>query len=180
MADDKGTITFTKETLEGFRTNELTNLRDAADQARVLLKAFQGANKLLPGGDNYQPAVDLKTRFNEAANALLTELNTAYTLSDKMMVQLMTTSAAMSNIEDENTELTAQQLQGIIGSALAAGGKGSSGAGGSSGNSGNNTGQQTPPEGQTTPDRASAPGPVTASGPRSASRPQITQEQTLG
>ncbi|MFG2223212.1 hypothetical protein [Streptomyces sp. NPDC048644] len=151
MADDHGTITFSKATLEGFRTNELTNLRDAADQARVILKAFQGANKLLPGGDNYQPAVDLKTRFNEAANALLTELNTAYTLSDKMMVQLMNTSAAMSNIEDENTELTAQQLQGIIGSALAAGGKGSSGSGANSGGtSGNNSGQ-TNPEGQTTP-----------------------------
>ncbi|MFI7101401.1 hypothetical protein ACIBK8_18750 [Streptomyces sp. NPDC050161] len=151
MADDHGTITFSKETLEGFRTNELTNLRDAADQARVTLKAFQGANKLLPGGDNYQPAVDLKTRFNEAANALLTELNTAYTLSDKMMVQLMNTSAAMSNIEDENTELTAQQLQSIIGSALATGGKGSSGSGtNSGGTSGNNSGQ-TNPEGQSTP-----------------------------
>lgn len=140
MADDNGKVTFTKATLEGFRTNELTNLRDGADQARLLLKAFQGANKLLPGGENYQPAVDLKTRFNEAATALLHELDTAYTLSDKMMVQLMNTSAAMSAVEEENTQLTAQQLQGIIGSALAAGGKGSGGGSGSGSGSGSGPG----------------------------------------
>ncbi|TSB24946.1 hypothetical protein OG422_04890 [Streptomyces sp. NBC_01525] len=158
MADDKGTVTFTKATLEGFRTNELTHLREGADQARVLLQAFQGANKLLPGGTNYQPAVDLSNRFKEAATALLNELTTAYNLSDKMMVQLLETSTAMSNIEDENTQLTAQQLQEIIGSALAAGGKGSGGSsGGSSGgtqppgsSSGDNQGGQNTDGGQHT------------------------------
>ncbi|GAA3195177.1 MULTISPECIES: hypothetical protein [Streptomyces] len=124
MADDKGTLTFTKATLEGFRANELTRLRDEADRARLALQAFQGPNKLLPGGPNYQPAVDLQNRFKEAATALLNELTTAYNLSDKMMMQLLETSTAMSNIEDENTQLTAQQLQSIIGGALAAGGKG--------------------------------------------------------
>ncbi|MFD9814940.1 hypothetical protein [Streptomyces sp. NPDC059080] len=144
MADDNGTLTFTKATLEGFRTNELTNLREGADQARILLQAFQGANKLLPGGSNYQPAVDLQNRFKEAATALLNELTTAYNLSDKMMVQLLDTSTAMSNIEDENTQLTAQQLQGIIGSALAAGGKGS-GSSGSSGSSSSGSSEGTQP-----------------------------------
>ncbi|MFF9479068.1 hypothetical protein [Streptomyces sp. NPDC014733] len=147
MADDNGTLTFTKATLEGFRTNELTNLRDGADQARLLLQAFQGPNKLLPGGPNYQPAVDLQNRVKEAATALLNELNTAYSLSDKMMVQMLETSTAMSNIEDENTQLTAQQLQGIIGGALTAGGKGSGTTGteppGSSTENSNGNGQNT-------------------------------------
>ncbi|MEU3711317.1 hypothetical protein [Streptomyces catenulae] len=151
MADDNGTLTFTKATLEGFRENELTRLRDEADRARLALMAFQGPNKLLPGGPNYQPAVDLQNRFKEAATALLNELTTAYNLSDKMMVQLLETSTAMSNIEDENTQLTAQQLQSIIGGALAAGGKGSGttgteSPGSSTGNA--NTGQNTDSNGQ--------------------------------
>ncbi|QHF95313.1 hypothetical protein DEH18_17205 [Streptomyces sp. NHF165] len=161
------TIRFTKRTLEEYRDNELRRLEDAAQAAELDLSGYQGADALKAGADTYQPALHLQNNIKLAGDALTQELKVAYALFRKMGLMMSATSAVMSAVEDDNAQLTNQQLQAVLGPAFAAADaagldSAQSGGGGGGGGVTNGTGGTSNPDStQSTADKDTTTGPGT-------------------